>query len=84
VGLLPRDPIGYIRPASLDKFFSHGGSRTMPLQVGDWVRTEEGEVGQVVHIERMTAFVRLKTQTKDQTVVGYLASKLTRIDKPDV
>jgi hypothetical protein len=51
----------------------------MQLQVGDWVRTEKGEVAKVVHISRLTAFVEIK---QDGTLVGYLISQLTKIDPP--
>jgi hypothetical protein len=54
----------------------------MSLQVGDWVRTENGEVGRVVHIYRLSAFVDLKGNRKDEDIKAYLVSNLTRIDSP--
>jgi hypothetical protein len=55
---------------------------TMALQVGDWVRTESGAVGQVVHISRLTVFVSFPEQNKDDTILAYLESQLSKTDPP--
>jgi hypothetical protein len=55
----------------------------MSLQIGDWVRTENGEVGRVVHIDRLTAFVGFKGDWNDQGIKPYLVSSLTKIDPPE-
>ena len=54
----------------------------MSVQVGDWVRTETGEVGRVVDVYRLSAFVDLKADGNDQNIKSYLISKLTTIDPP--
>ena len=54
----------------------------MYLQEGDWVRTETGEVGKIVHIYRLTAFVDFKGQMKDQDIKGVLLSTLTKVEPP--
>ena len=54
----------------------------MPLQVGDWVRTETGETGKVVHAYRLTAFVDFKGNGRDEDIKPYLVSNLTKIDPP--
>ena len=54
----------------------------MELQNGDWVRTEKGEIGKVVHISRLTAFIEIPAKGTDSTLVSYLLSQLTTIDPP--
>ena len=54
----------------------------MNLQPGDWVRTESGEVGTVVHIARLSVFVRLHVEQIPENVRAFLESELTRIDAP--
>ncbi len=54
----------------------------MSVQVGDWVRTEKGEVGKVVHVYRLSAFVDLKGDGNDQDIKSCLVSNLTKIDPP--
>jgi preprotein translocase subunit YajC len=54
----------------------------MSLQKGDWVRTESGEIGRIVDIYRLTAFVDLKGQMNNDDIQGFLLSTLTKIDPP--
>jgi hypothetical protein len=54
----------------------------MELKSGDWVRNEEGEIGHVVHVARLTAFVQLESEPEDKTLKAYLVSTLTKIDPP--
>ena len=54
----------------------------MELQKGDWVRTEKGELGKVVMISRVTAFVEFNVVDKGPMIISYLASQLTKIDPP--
>jgi preprotein translocase subunit YajC len=54
----------------------------MELQPGDWVRTESGEVGTVVHTARLSVYVRLNGEPKPENVKVFLMSQLTRIDPP--
>jgi len=57
-------------------------ARTMELQEGDWVRTEKREIGKIIHICRLTAFVDLNGQKNSQELKGYLLSTLTKVDPP--
>jgi hypothetical protein len=52
----------------------------MKLQCGDWVKTESGEVGKVVHISRLTVFVELLVPSKADRVKAFLESQLTKTD----
>jgi hypothetical protein len=52
----------------------------MELQEGDWVRTESGEIGEVVHIYRLSAFLHLKGQGNDKEIKSFLLSTLTKIE----
>jgi len=54
----------------------------MQVQAGDWVQTESGEVGYVVHTFRLSAFVRLEEDAADASLKAFLVSQLTRIDPP--
>ena len=54
----------------------------MELQKGDWVRTETGNLGRVVVIYQVSAFVELHYEGRASSVVNYLASQLTKIDPP--
>jgi hypothetical protein len=49
---------------------------------GEWVRTDSGEVGRVVHTARLTVFVQLEADAKEATVKAFLESQLTRIEPP--
>ena len=50
----------------------------MELQVGEWVKTESGEVGKVVHTSRLTVFVAIPDPPKPDRVEAFLGSQLTR------
>lgn len=54
----------------------------MELQPGDWVRTESGEVGTVVHMARLSVYVQIQGEPKPESVKAFLLSQLTRIDPP--
>jgi hypothetical protein len=54
----------------------------MELQNGDWVRTEKGEVCQVVMMSRLSACVEFNVVDQDPLEVSYLTSQLTKIDPP--
>jgi hypothetical protein len=51
----------------------------MDLKRDDWVKTEKGEVGKVVHVSRLTVFVALNDHPKTDRVEAYLESQLTRV-----
>jgi hypothetical protein len=50
----------------------------MELKVGEWVKTESGEVGKVVHASRLTVFVAIPDPPKVDRVEPFLESQLTR------
>ena len=50
----------------------------MELLVGEWVKTESGEVGKVVHTSRLTVFVAIPDLPKPDRVEAFLESQLTR------
>jgi hypothetical protein len=52
------------------------------FNAGEWVRTESGEVGRVVHTARLTVFVQMEGDSKKATVKAFLESQLTRIEPP--
>jgi hypothetical protein len=52
----------------------------MAIQVGDWVRTKSGEVGEVVAIAKLSAFVKIPDRQTE--TVSHLLSELTRLDPP--
>jgi hypothetical protein len=52
----------------------------MDIQVGDWVQTKTGEVGEVVALMKLSAFVKIPDGPTE--TVGHLLSELTRIDPP--
>jgi hypothetical protein len=54
----------------------------MELQPGDWVRTESGEVGTVVHTARLSVYVQVSGEPNPENVKAFLLSQLTRIDPP--
>jgi hypothetical protein len=58
----------------------------MELIVGDYVKTESGEIGKVVHIDRLTVFVSFAQQSHPQPheIRAFLKSALTKIDLPDL
>ncbi len=55
----------------------------MTLQAGDWVKTEKGEVGKVVHISRLTIFVALTVDENNDRIEAYLESQLTKVERPE-
>ena len=54
----------------------------MELKRDDWVKTESGETGKVVHISRLTVFVAHLVACKEDRVEAYLESQLTKIERP--
>jgi hypothetical protein len=54
----------------------------MELKRDDWVTTESGEVGKVVHISRLTIFVAHLVPCKEDRIDAYLESQLTKIVRP--
>jgi hypothetical protein len=55
----------------------------MELQKGDWARTEKGAIGNVVLINRETAFIELMSAQEGATIIGFLKSQLTKVDPPE-
>ena len=51
------------------------------LQPSDWVRTDSGAVGQIVLVDRLTAFVDIQ-QDDSSYIATFLVSKLTKFDEP--
>jgi hypothetical protein len=55
----------------------------MDLQPGDWVSTDTGLKGKIVHISRMSAFVEVDvTFQGGHQILPFLISELTKIDAP--
>ena len=54
----------------------------MELKRDDWVKTESGEVGKVVHISRLTVFVAIMVPCKEDRIEAFLESQLTKIERP--
>ncbi len=54
----------------------------MELKRDDWVKTESGEVGKVVHITRLTVFVAIMVPCKEDRIEAYLESQLAKIQQP--
>jgi hypothetical protein len=55
----------------------------MELQRGDKVRTEAGEVGEVLHVSRLTVFVMFAPPDRGEPrVEAFLESQLSRADAP--
>ena len=54
----------------------------MELKRDDWVKTESGEVGKVVHISRLAIFVAHLVPCKVDRMDAYLESQLTKIEQP--
>ena len=54
----------------------------MELKCDDWVKTESGETGKVVHISRLTVFVDIMVPCKEVRMVAFLESQLTKIERP--
>ena len=51
----------------------------MELQHDDWVKTESGEVGKVVHISRLTVFVALSDHPNPDRIEAFLESQLMKV-----
>jgi hypothetical protein len=51
----------------------------MEVQLGEWVKTDSGGLGKVVHISRLTIFVAIDV-LGNKRVYPFLESQLTRID----
>jgi hypothetical protein len=54
----------------------------MDLQRNDWVKTGSGETGEIVHISRLTVFVKIRAPNKEDRIEAFLASQLTKVEKP--
>ena len=52
------------------------------IQKGDWVRTEDGQVGLVVLVDRVSAFVQIEGDKKT-TAIAFLLSTLTKIERTE-
>ena len=46
----------------------------MELKRDDWVKTESGETGKVVHISRLTVFVTIMVPCKQDRMEAFLES----------
>ena len=55
----------------------------MELKRDDWVKTESGEVGKVVHISGLTVYVAFPIPEKEDLVQAYLESQLKKAESPD-
>ncbi len=55
----------------------------MKIKDGDWVKTESGETGKVIHISKLTVFVALPNPPKEDRVEAFLESQLAKTDPPD-
>jgi preprotein translocase subunit YajC len=54
----------------------------MELQPGDYVKTQSGDIGKVVQVSRLTVFVAFPVPGRADLVQAYLASQLTKIERP--
>jgi hypothetical protein len=54
----------------------------MDLKIDDSVITETGEVGNVVHIDRLTVYVKFPTTEEIPDIRGFLKSTLTLVVSP--
>ena len=55
----------------------------MKLQAGDYVKTQSGDIGKVVHTSRLTVFVAFPIPDKADLVQAYLESQLTKVEPPE-
>ena len=55
----------------------------MTLQTDNWVKTQNDEVGKIVHISRHTVFVALPDGPKPDRVEAFLESQLTNTERLD-
>jgi hypothetical protein len=56
----------------------------MELQPDDLVKTESGEVGKVVYIDRLTVFVAIIMPGEVDRINAFLESQLTKIESPEL
>ena len=56
------------------------GGGVLALKQGDYVRTVTGEVGKIVYIDRLTAFVSFPTSGKTDDMRAFLLSTLTLVN----
>ena len=54
----------------------------MAMKPGDCVRTESGEVGKVIHVDRFTVFVVFAMPPTAHDIKAFLESQLTLVDPP--
>jgi hypothetical protein len=54
----------------------------MELKRDDWVKTESGETGKIVHISRLTVFVAHLVPCKEDRIDAYRECQLTKIERP--
>jgi hypothetical protein len=54
----------------------------MQLQTGNWVETESGQVGKVVHISRLTVFVAVPVTGKVDRLEAFREDQLTKTKPP--
>jgi hypothetical protein len=54
----------------------------MELKRDDWVKTESGETGKVVHISRLTIFVAIMVPCSEDRIAAYQESQLKKIERP--
>jgi hypothetical protein len=56
----------------------------MELNVGDYVKTESGEIGKIIVIDRLTVFVSFaqNAQPQPHEIRAFLKSALTKVDPP--
>jgi hypothetical protein len=55
----------------------------MELKQNDWIKTDSGEIGQVVHISRLTVFVAVPDALNPHQICAFLESQLVRVEPPD-
>jgi hypothetical protein len=54
----------------------------MELKSGDWVATQKGERGKVIHTSRLTVFVAFLREGQTDIIGAFLESDLTKIESP--
>jgi hypothetical protein len=55
----------------------------MNLKPGECVQTELGEIGKVIHINQLTVFVVFPDPEKNDRIMGFLESQLTKLKPPE-
>jgi hypothetical protein len=53
------------------------------LETGDWVKTDSGELGKVIVIDHLAAFIEFKPPGEDGIIKHLLISTLTRVGPPE-